>query len=265
MWINTPNSVCNDPANIAPHIGVQDFLDIADMKLEDFDGKNIADIAGGAWLLSLYIQNKATPAHVVLIDIDLQKKSFEQIVERARNTFEKFSHAPAGLPKFELELADISSQLEKVFDPKNPLNSSDLSLQKEKKEKFITHIKDKMDKLKESAELLNKYLSHEYKGLELNDSSGEHIIWIESNSQDIVFINHILCKLPDIYFQILQEADRILKPDGEIIIVDYPHYEPESGHWDYFRKLCDEKRVITKESEDSMCIKLKKWAYSIMQ
>jgi hypothetical protein len=41
-------NTCNDPANIAPHIGVQDFLDIADMKLEDFDGKNITDIAGGA-------------------------------------------------------------------------------------------------------------------------------------------------------------------------------------------------------------------------
>lgn len=257
MWITRIENTCNDPANITPDIGVQDFLDIADMSLENFYGKNIADIAGGAWLLSLYIQNEAKPAHVVLIDPDLQNKSFEAIVTRAKNTFEKWSHAPAGLPKFEQELHDVSQQLQTVLTAKDTL---DLSLNKQKKENLIQGIKNRMKNNKESADLLNKYLAGEYKGVELNNSSWEHIVWIADNSQDIVFINHILCKLPDVYLDILEEADRILKFDGEIIIIDYPHYI-HGWYDDYFRKLCDEKNIIAKESSDSICIKLKKWEY----
>jgi hypothetical protein len=119
----------------------------------------------------LYIQNESKPAHVILVDQDLQHKTFDDMVIRARNTFEKCSHAPEGLPKFEEELLGVSQRLKNALSAQNPSEILDLQITKDKKENLVNKIKSRMQKLKEDANIMDKYLSGEYKGIELNDSS----------------------------------------------------------------------------------------------
>ena len=54
----------------------------------------------------------------------------------------------------------------------------------------------------------------------LNPSSGESISHVAPASQDIVLISHVLDKDTANYFGILAEASRVLKPGGEILIVE---------------------------------------------
>lgn len=80
--------------------------------------------------------------------------------------------------------------------------------------------------LKNSTSVLN-YLNiwkdfnpMEHPKIIINSSKWEDIQWVETNSQDIVLICHILNKNYLNYFWILAEASRILKSDWEIFIVE---------------------------------------------
>lgn len=106
-----------------------------------------------------------------------------------------------------------------------------------------------------SEKVLEKYENWEYEWVKINWSSGDKIDWLEDNSQDIVFINHLLHKLNQDYTKILKEADRVLKDDGEIIVIEYPEPSINSIMINKSREL----NLVTSEIKDALCIKIKKW------
>ena len=98
--------------------------------------------------------------------------------------------------------------------------------------------------------VLEKYQQGEYKWVNTNPSYWNHIKWIKSDSQDIIFINHLLHKLDKKQvIDTLQEADRILKKNGEIIIIEYPEDS---------RIINQSSEYITRQNTNALCIKLKK-------
>ena len=64
------------------------------------------------------------------------------------------------------------------------------------------------------------FKKEEHKNIVLNPSRWEEIQWIENDSQDIIFICHILDKSYVNYNWVLAEASRLLKQNWEILIVE---------------------------------------------
>jgi len=85
---------------------------------------------------------------------------------------------------------------------------------------FSANFLEKKKKVLDYIKMRKNFNQEEHPKIIINSSKWEDIQWIENNSQDIVFICHILDKDYVNYNWILAEASRILKPDWEILIVE---------------------------------------------
>lgn len=65
-----------------------------------------------------------------------------------------------------------------------------------------------------------KYTLQDFPNVQRNPSYWEKLVWIEDNSQDVVFLNFVLSKATVQYKQVMQEVLRVLKSDGVVIISD---------------------------------------------
>lgn len=91
-------------------------------------------------------------------------------------------------------------------------------------EKSISSYLSVIDELKMWKELIQKWKWVKnnlwFKNTNLNSSVWEDIKWVADDSQDVVFINHLLTKPNVNPYLILSEASRITKKGWEIIVVN---------------------------------------------
>lgn len=211
--------VPSDKAFYSPRLSPKDFLELSEMDFNDFNNKKIVDIWWWAWCLALFIKNNSKPESIEIVDPIFQEFSFDKIVEDTINKLQWF----------------ITSD-EKNYKEDDPY-----------KDKKLQQTQNR----KQNKEVLEKYQQWIYSWVKINWSYWDNIKEIESDSQDVVFINHLLHKLDEQeVINILKEANRILKEDWKIIIIEYPN--------ENIVKSFDKINLITKRNDDAVCITLNK-------
>ena len=168
------------------------FQKIDDM-YPDFSGKSVIDIGGGfGWIAPLLSDSvwEITVVDPVFREADIDIL-YEDDIWKVERQFQMFSEPP----------------------------SPDLTPE-------ILRLREK--NLQEKKRLYNELLwwrnyesNGEHAHIKRNPSYGENLIWIESDSQDFAFVNYVITKEtvnPKVF---LQEAARVLKKWGKLILRDY--------------------------------------------
>ncbi len=218
-------------ASIRPDYITKDYLELILLDISDFEGKNVVSIWWWFWMLEMDLAKNWT--NVQIVDpIYNNKKSIilkkikEQIIG-LREIENKRSHT-----------ITLSTQQNIVECLSN--------IQGQR-----VHLNDFHDNYK-----YNKLPMT----LTLNPSSWEDIKWIESDSQDYIFINNVLFHCPEKINNFLSEADKILKPWGTIFIIDYK--DDLKDLQKYFINNGTHKTINDNSRRYwAFCWSIKKWEY----
>lgn len=214
---------------IRPDYTTKDYLELIWLDISDFEGKNVVSIWWWFWMLEMYLATNWTNVQIV----DPIYKNKEEIQNKLEEHLRTFKY-----------IAEIRKQyIEQT------------------KQKLTKCLSDTQEQIEHLIKFYNKYINNDLPHtLKLNSSSWEDIKWIESNSQDYIFINNVLFHCPEKINNFLSEADKILKPWGTIFIIDYKDYLEDIQK--YFK---DNKtyNAIDKNSRRfwAFCWSIKKWEY----
>lgn len=230
--------------SINPNLTTQDFLNLMWMDISDFKWKKVASIWGWFWILEMDLA-KTWKTNVEIVDPLFSDPSETKKV--VKDTYKRFS-----------KLQQESMASYEYFNSwiKNDL-FNDLNNSTPEKEIF-----EKRDHIRvnlwfwHSAFWLDDENFKLPNTLKLNPSYWENIQWIEPNSQDFIFINHLLYSFPYKLNKFLSQADKILKPWWTIFIVDYNNSLPQLQ--EYFKKNWTYKSEKDWWEYWTFCGKLKK-------
>lgn len=170
--------------------------------------KHITDIGWWYWLLPLIIAKFWNPAQLTIVDPVFEKDKSEAIalnlllVSRNRdNSIRKFKQLRSLLDN--LPLLEWYSVSDLVNSNRN--------------------LKRKIGVFGTMIRALKSWKGADFNGkVKFNKSVWQCLMWISDGSQDIVFLTNVLYQMP--YPNLaLYNANQILKPDGKIIISEFPN------------------------------------------
>lgn len=263
-----------DIKSISPNLITQDYLWLMWLDFPDFEWKKVASIWWWFWIMEMDLAKKWNDVEVIdpiywspELRERKRKETHEWLKQSYERRHEKNNILQESLERLEKELIKIRAQLSQVFD-NDRLNTQqcyelydNLTIKEQelqKKLKETKELKERRDQLFNNKPILIQWLeewnSDIPNHIKLNPSYWENIEGIEHGSKDIIFINHILHCFPNKLKVFLEQADKILKEDGKIYIVDY--YDYIDNLQNYFKKNWTYKSIWW-----TFCGSLKKWEY----
>lgn len=158
----------------------------------DFLDKNVLDIGGWFGGIAPILSNSAS--HITVVDPIFKEKNLESLYLKDLKNMENHIHF-----QFE-DNGPITPELARRRE-KNAVNS------KKVYEEVLWW------KTYDPAGIHNH--------IQRNPSYGENLVWIPGSSQDYIFVNYVLLKTTVRQIEFLDEMNRVLKTDWQIIISDY--------------------------------------------
>lgn len=157
---------------------------------EDFVWKNIIDIGWWFWWLAPTLQTSAKS--IIVVD-----------------------------PIFRIN--DLNSRLDiQINAQEDYLSTRTRYLNEHKDNKNAKYDVDEMQQVFDDLNWWkNGYTKEKYPHIKRNNSFWENIVWVESGSQDYVFLNFVLWKDSVHLWKMLNEVLRVLKKGWKIIVSDY--------------------------------------------
>ncbi|MFZ2150659.1 MAG: hypothetical protein WAZ12_04845 [Candidatus Absconditicoccaceae bacterium] len=211
---STLNDVNINPSEIKLFVALQtppeNILKILGLNSEYFEGKQILDLGGGfggmPFLLEEYIDQYVVcdPCFEETVkDIALNNTLSiqENFIKESKKKIEVINNQ---LNNLQSRQTAAKYRYNDLFEQSNDLQNMYVT-----KQKVLNYIN-----------MRSNFDQTKHPKIVINPSKGEDINGIENNSQDIVLICHILDKKYLNYFGILAEASRILKINGEILVVE---------------------------------------------
>lgn len=192
---------------VAPQTSWLKTLRVLWLKKEDwiykeFKWKNITDIGSGIWWFIFEIENSCN--HISAVDPLYSSKNIGDLLSRDKNRIcSQIKTQEWVLAQKQSTMLDISNTLEAD-------------------EKLIKIIKKNLSNKKEVLDDIQKWENRWFESsekIEIIWKEGENT-WIDSNTQDYVFLKHVINKESVDTEKIIKEAIRITKVGGEVIIID---------------------------------------------
>ena len=263
-----------DIKSISPNLITQDYLNLMWLNISDLEWKSIASIGWWFWILEMDLAKKWNNVEVIdpiYWDPILRQRKRNETYDRLKWAYERKHEKNDFLEKtvedIKYKIQKIQQELLHIFD-NDHLNTQEqyniydeLKIKKQKLQEQLTSTKEtqkRRERLFNNKVYLIQNLEDRSKELPqnitLNPSYWENIQNIETDSKDIIFINHILHCFPNKLKQFLEQADKILKDDWKIYIVDY---------YDYIENLQNYFKINWSYKLDwwTFCWSLKKWEY----
>ncbi len=161
-----------------------EILDNLDMKLSDFNEKNIIDIGAGISLFSTYLAVHWKPRKLTFVDPIYQHQAIQELYHKNKKYF---INAP------------------------EVIRNKEISEEKKRQWLYAVEQNEKIFNLRE------KWNS--FSNIILNASSGEHIYGVDDNSQDFVVMQYVLNNIsnPQMRIALLKEVERVMKYDGYVL------------------------------------------------
>lgn len=229
--------------HIAPMLTTKSMFEMIWLDKDYFQSKKVTDIWW--WFTALPFELKEIVSSLEIVDtcfgsdierlIDIDITLLEKFILSDKKTLKEKNEYLAKLkleldyyidyytPKWQSIFLDIEW---KIIETKKIIDSFNKSLPRK------TQVVDELKMWKEQIQQWNRVNNNlGLQNVHLNNSVWEDIKWIANESQDIVFINHLLTKGKVNPYLILAEASRIVKSGWEIIVVnDEPINLDPSGY-----------------------------------
>lgn len=218
--------------HIAPMLSTKAMFDMIWLDKDSLKDKNITDIWW--WFTALPFELQEIVASLEIVD-PCFASDIEKLIDTDIGVLEKSILINKDyLEEKEKIIKKLFQELDNYIDDNNSKWHSiylDIERQiieiKKNIKKFTDSLSSKLqvvDELKMWKELIKKRKSQSnnlgFQNIRFNSSVWENIKWINDDSQDIVFINHLLTKSNISPYLILSEAARITKKGWEIIVVN---------------------------------------------
>lgn len=269
-----------DIKNISLNLSTQDYFRLMWLTFSDFEWKNIASIWWWFWMLEMdLVETGNTMVEVIdplFSDLDTINKNRNKTywwikdgyerqkeINPVKDILQKLYEEKKRVEEKISGLLDGNFDISELYELEDELNGINFEIEdkKNKQENIQKYIENKIKiilNLEKWNSMLNSCNEKQNFGkLKLNSSYWENIKWVEKWTKDYVFINHILYKFnedPEKIEKFLEQADKILRDDWKIFIVDYMWDLPE------FEKYFQKKWTYKKFSWE-ICGFLSKWEY----
>lgn len=155
---------------------------------KDFQGKNVLDIWGGFWWIAPSLCYSAQT--ITVVDPVFQEKDLEKLLAKNLKDQEEIMW----LRK------DYLARNRDSSNAKTDICEAEL----------VFH----------ECSWWENYTQEDFPNVRRNSSYGEKLVWVDDNSQDVIFLNFILSKSTANHKQVIQEVYRVLKTNGIVIVSD---------------------------------------------
>ena len=207
--------------SICPNWVTDNFLDFMDLNLEDLKGKNITSIGWWFGIFEMYaVQNgaKVTIVDPMFMDENYVNLKLQENIDWIKD---KIKRQKRGILEW------VRNDVEKTLKESNDENEKLECKEKLKWYDWLQSEKDVYsDRHKQLLNHLRNWKENQKKyWLILNPSSWDNIQWVDTNSQDMVVIGHILWHIYNKSSwnirDFLEQWYKILKSDWKLWIIDY--------------------------------------------
>jgi len=218
--------------HIAPMLSTKALFDMIWLDKNSLKDKNITDIWW--WFTSLPFELQDIVNSLEIID-PCFSWDIERLIEADIVTLEKnLQTNKTYIEEKEKYILKLNKELDNYIDDFTTRGQSiyrdldreinEIKKNIEKSRKSLSIKLQVIDELKMWKELIKKRKSQSnnfgFQNINFNSSVWENIKWINDDTQDLVFINHLLSKPNVNPYLILSEASRIVKSGWEIIVVN---------------------------------------------
>ncbi|MCF7835316.1 class I SAM-dependent methyltransferase [Candidatus Gracilibacteria bacterium] len=224
----------------APQTPPETILSVLGLDINYFEGKKVLDLGGGFGGMPFLLEDMVN--QYIVCDPSFMENIKENALNKNIIAQEFFvAGDQEKLSLINKELVDFD------FDERNGMYKYNELLDRSNN---LSAILDKKQKILDYIDMWKNFNQEKHPKIIINPSKGENIKGVENTSQDIVLICHILDKSYVNYLGIIAEASRILKSDGEILIVEDAD--------DDIRKILKKLGVEREEKGHKVICKIKK-------